>query len=110
MLSVGEGYYYEGWGRRVDLVFLSRPFVFTAFPFHSLRSCVNCALDHLTLIYRTEIRYTVMGQETNGVNGNSKGDNEKKPTPENVTMFQGFEWNVRTRDFNRIARYSAHRI
>jgi len=51
-----------------------------------------------------------MGQETNGVNGNSKGDNEKKPTPENVTMFQGFEWNVRTRDFNRIARYSAHRI
>ena len=33
-----------------------------------------------------------MGQE----NGDNKGDNEKKPTPENVTMFQGFEWNVRT--------------
>ena len=45
-----------------------------------------------------------MGQETNGVNGDNKGDNEKKPTPENVTMFQGFEWNVRTRDFNRIAQ------
>jgi hypothetical protein len=34
-----------------------------------------------------------MSEETNGDN---KGDNEKKPTPENVTMFQGFEWNVRS--------------
>lgn len=30
--------------------------------------------------------------KTNGANG------EKAPTPENMTMFQGFEWNVRCRN------------
>jgi len=47
-----------------------------------------------------------MGQENNGANGDNKGDNDKQPTPENVTMFQGFEWNVRTSI--SFARYNAH--